>query len=568
MFRNKALKYQISLIFALLISIIVVVTFTSCYFVIAASSNVERVTHINEQINRIEAAFDLSFENARNCSKLIAFSSEVQSTLRQSTIHTDSNISIAKIESSTISLLIGSSSFDSVYIFDFNGNSYAATNRSWNNAVRRDIIQASWYQKVMDARGQSVICLNSGGFLDKTDEDFFSVISLVNDINTLKPLGIIIVNISLSNMLDRFEAIHGYQILASDGSLLQDHTGSSLTLIQPQLPTSKLTRTSINGETFWCSAAYYPAADIYVVVTYNAPHLFVTYWRYFFLAALIGGLDILFVIAIKYYIQKNVERPVVSVLNAMGQIGNQHFDKIDVFQTNLDMIRLQNGYNKMVDVIHRLVKNVLSEQKLKRKYELNVLNAQVRPHFLYNTFDSVCALALMNRSKDVYTLMQALGKYYRTSLHKGDEVITLRDELTIIRNYAIIQNYRFENVFEIVYDIPNECSEMRVLKLIIQPFVENAIYHGLKTKGNRGRIVITARVVDGHLHLLVEDDGIGMSASMISKVMNGERVDEDKSFGVYGTIERIKLYYGEATPVSISSIEGKGTVVSIRIPIN
>ena len=220
----------------------------------------------------------------------------------------------------------------------------------------------------------------------------------------------------------------------------------------------------------------------------------------------------------------------------------------------------------MIDRIKDLFMRIEEEQRLKRKYELDVLNAQIKPHFLYNTFDSIGALALTGRNREAYQMIQALGKYYRTSLHKGDEVIVLSDEIKIVKNYLIIQKYRYEDVFDVVYELDESIQSCKVLKLILQPFAENAIYHGLKVMDEGGTITIRTENQGDYILLQVEDDGAGMPEEKAAQILTEGRSQEKASFGVWGTAERIRLYYKQEGLVTIDSREGKGTRVSIRIP--
>lgn len=574
---------------------LLVITISFCtffYFLIirkAVDNQVE--VKLNAGLDEVVREFDSMLDKANEYSKMIGYSGEVQSYLKNLEQSGEGNQK-AKIESSSISIVVGSSFVDSVYIYDFQGNCYAATDNFWRADADKSIETAEWYEDAMKATGGCIVRINSSGFLEWTGADYISVIRVINDIDTLEPMGIMILNVSFQKITSAFDGFAGeqemdLQITEQDGTILYSNTGdSTLTesdIREPNLREMNLRERNLKGLaegteegrfSFVLDGAGYQAActkdhttGLMIYDAVKTGSIRSQYQMYMYALLLLGIMDIIIVGCITQIVEWTVSRPISLVLASMKEIDKKHFKKLQVMETNHEMTRLQEGYNTMIDQIHQLFEDVMSEQKMKRKYELNVLNAQIRPHFLYNTFDAVCALALMKRSEDVYKLMQALGEYYRTSLHKGDETITLREELSIIKNYIVIQKYRFENLFDVCYQVDEQLMDCRILKLILQPFVENSIYHGLKTKNAEGTILIRGYREGSYLILSVWDDGMGMSREKIRKILHGEVVEEEKSFGVYGTVERIALYYNQEGCVDIKSQQGKGTEIIIRIPL-
>ena len=164
--------------------------------------------------------------------------------------------------------------------------------------------------------------------------------------------------------------------------------------------------------------------------------------------------------------------------------------------------------------------------------------------------------------------MKALGSYYRISLSRGREVITVAEEIDVVKNYMSIQQVRYGDIFTMHYDIDENSTRHKILKLILQPLVENSLYHGIKPKGEKGNIYIRCRQYDQYIELAVEDDGVGTDRETISMVLdNRYDADAKPSFGLRGTIERLRIFYGLKDPVSIKSTLGVGTTVTIRIPI-
>jgi len=204
---------------------------------------------------------------------------------------------------------------------------------------------------------------------------------------------------------------------------------------------------------------------------------------------------------------------------------------------------------------------------MQRKAELEVLQAQIKPHFLYNTFDAISSLALSGRNGEVYKVMKALGSYYRASLNKGSEVITIGEEIEIVRNYLTIQQVRYGDVFTANYDIHERTTKIKILKLVLQPLVENALYHGIKPKGESGNIHIAAKYYNNFVILTIEDDGVGMEEEQVQRIIHGSCNDKKISFGLWGTIERLRIFYNEEDLFCIESKKNVGTKIIINIPV-
>lgn len=213
----------------------------------------------------------------------------------------------------------------------------------------------------------------------------------------------------------------------------------------------------------------------------------------------------------------------------------------------------------------KLKNHVIEEQKIIRKAELYTFQAQIKPHFLYNTLDSINSLALSNGNNDVSELVEALANYYRTSVSKGKEIITIKEEVKMVENYLKIQKVRYPDMFDVYYEVDEECSSYEIPKLVLQPLVENALYHGIRAGRKKGTIKIEAHLNNDEVELSIEDDGIGMSEEKVESIMNGKNDDFNNSFGLKGTFERIKIYCGNDKACRIVSREGRGTKIFLWI---
>lgn len=230
---------------------------------------------------------------------------------------------------------------------------------------------------------------------------------------------------------------------------------------------------------------------------------------------------------------------------------------------------LGESMNLMIDKINELLEQVTNEQIRLRKAEFELLQSQINPHFLYNTLDTIVWLAESGDEKMVVNMVENLSEFFRISLSKGNEVITLHDEIQHVRSYLEIQKVRYSDILTYTIDIPEDLNNLMIPKISVQPLVENALYHGIKNKRGMGRIDITGRKENNNLVISVIDNGIGMKEGELEKVRNGivfGKTGNGKVFGLYNVNERIRLKFGEKSGVSIESVYGEGTKAEIVLP--
>ena len=238
-----------------------------------------------------------------------------------------------------------------------------------------------------------------------------------------------------------------------------------------------------------------------------------------------------------------------------------------------ELEELADGFNQMVERIGNLVEDIQVEQLNLRTTEQKLLQAQINPHFLYNTLDAIIWLAEAGEKEQVIMMVTALSDFFRTTLSKGRDFITVEEEESHIRSYLQIQQFRYQDILEYEIDIPKEMYEYQILKLTLQPLVENALYHGIKNKRGMGRIRVSGHMDSGYLVFLVTDNGMGMTPERLAEVqreMNSEHLDERNAdpsgFGLYNVVQRIKLNYGPQYGIWLSSTYGEGTETRVEIP--
>ncbi len=212
---------------------------------------------------------------------------------------------------------------------------------------------------------------------------------------------------------------------------------------------------------------------------------------------------------------------------------------------------------------------VIEEQKKLRKAEFEVLQAQINPHFLYNTLDAIVWSAEAGNQTQVVNMVGSLSDFFKASLNKGKEIVSVRDELQHVRSYLEIQQIRYQDILSYEINVPESLYDCSIPKITLQPVIENALYHGIKNRRALGKISVMGIDEENTMLLRVVDDGIGMSAERLSEVRKALSGDEPGSgaiYGLYNVNERIRLNYGENYGITIESTQGEGTKVMIRLP--
>lgn len=532
--------------------------------------------NMSRELLTYQSEFEAYIKRADECSRMICNSDELQNALVEASQFITRE-PVESLDNALLRQLTGNSILSSVYVFDTRGNMYEADDNYTRTPAMKDVWSAPWFGTVYEQQGDYILKINSGGFFEEDEEqgDYISLIRSIMELGTDNHIGTLIVNVSLDSLRKEFEKnADEMNVVICDeynnvAFSVGDTTGISIKQYLRDYIICGINYQTYEGEDgtvykVCCRKFDEESWRILGVVKQNT---YVEAAGQFGTIALIVLLIDAFIVLIGVWIYKNLLFKVLNpLLKSLRKIPEGKFEAIKPIKVNRELYELQFGYNQMVGQIQDLFKRVKEEQEEKRRYELDVLNAQIKPHFLYNTFDSIGALILTKRDKDAFKMVQALGKYYRISLHKGDELIPISDELKIITNYLIIQKYRYEDIISVEYDLDEQVNDYLILKLILQPFIENAIYHGLKVKEDGGVIKIKTINEDDFVLIQISDNGVGMDTVQIDEILREEAVHGQKSFGMRGTIERIRLYYKQDDLVKVESQAGMGTMISIRIP--
>ena len=289
---------------------------------------------------------------------------------------------------------------------------------------------------------------------------------------------------------------------------------------------------------------------------------------------LISGMAVLLIATLGILMRRSfrltdgIIQPVNIMLDKVKKVGRGKFDMIPIEAEIEEIEELDEGINKMARKISALLENVRQEKEMQHLTELQLIQAQVNPHFLYNTLDTIVWLIEGGMTDDAVEMISSLSIFFRTSLSKGNDIIPLSEEERHTLSYLEIQQYRYRDILEFEINIPKELSGIPVPKLSIQPLAENALYHGIKNRRGKGKILIEGREEEDALVLTVSDNGQGMTPERLHEVQEAIRTGERAGFGLAAVAERIALYYGPGYGMKIFSEEGKGTTVEIRLGKN
>lgn len=486
-----------------------------------------------------------------------------------------------------------------------------------------------WFQAAREANGPAVV--SSSHVQNIVEGEYRWVITLsrtINDIETGAEKGVLIVDLNFSVIKDLLNNISlgkkGYlfivdpegrivyhprqELIYSD--LEQEYIDRVLSVATGSFMVSdekgrRIYTVSTSTQTGWRTVGVNYVAEL--VQNRGTIQRYYLYW---------GLICVAVAILVAVLISHQLSRPILRLRRSMQAVERGDFDIAADVSGNNEIAALAKDFNIMIAQIKELVRRNKEEQEQKRRSELMALQNQITPHFLYNTLDSVIWMAEGRNTANVVKTVSALARLLRLSISRGDELISIRDEIEHIKSYLTIQKLRYRDKLDFSIEVDPALQELKTPKVILQPLVENAIYHGIKNKEGAGKVTISGvRVTgseagapgglrDGAEHgdvlLRVEDDGVGMSDEKMARMLepdvgspgenggtnrhgssgDGElhssgngRVDlstlprRRTRVGVLNVHERIRLYFGDRYGLSFSHNDGSGTVVEVRLPV-
>ena len=279
---------------------------------------------------------------------------------------------------------------------------------------------------------------------------------------------------------------------------------------------------------------------------------------------------ILVIVALLFsrFMARSITLPIQKLRDSMKKVQEGDFSVSDVVVDSKNEIgSLTKSFDVMTHRIHELMEQNVHEQEEKRRSELKALQSQINPHFLYNTLDSIIWMAEGKKNEEVVLMTASLARLLRQSISNEDEVVPIANEVEYARGYLTIQKMRYKDKLEFQIDVDSSILYIPLIKLVLQPIIENAIYHGLKYKESKGLLIVKGFMKDGNAVLQVIDDGVGMDEETLAHIYDKHKVNyHSNGVGVYNVQKRLKLYYGDDYGITYESEKGKGTTATITIP--
>lgn len=566
---NSKLKYIYSglLLFCLLCNIFILRTFFSNELKKAVSSLTAQT--IETVSNNTNNSLDVISETSTYLLGTTAIQEYLENT------HDSEYAVIARQLRNSLYLSLESMPMvSSIMIIRPSGVYEEAARRTHVSVPNKNLQDAAWYQTLCEKKGAPVFTANEDGFFEfKDGKNYITLMRLVNSTEDAHFLGYMAIHISVDSLFafarDSHDGYSDFYVSSDSG------TNAILPFLCEELnewiagtPAASIASGSIispGSSRFLLLKFQEPdfGWDYIAAINYNN---FTSQTRPFLTASIwILAVSFCFFMLIAFCTNHFLTSPLKRLMTAMGSMENGHFQQVKVTPYYDEIGRLQKVYNNMVDKIQELLAAKISEQKILRRTELNVLQEQIKPHFLYNSLGAISYLVTAEENDSAYDLLLALSDYYRESLSKGSEIIPLATEVNIVRNYLKLQKIRFPDAFEDDYHIQEPAMAYKVPRLILQPLAENALYHGLIPSGESGMISVDIQIDASFLTICVSDNGVGMTDEKLRAL---RQKNDRQSFGLRGTIERMQIYYDTPDICVIESTAGRGTSVSFHIPVS
>ena len=430
--------------------------------------------------------------------------------------------------------------------------------------------QDPWKSALDERHGQYVIWKNGDGIFGIPDQSVMSMMRVYNDTRTQEKIGYMSANFYVSELMNTVvgedRKRRDFQFLDHNGASISV-TGNNGTAAFDRYREEALRR---GTNSFVTSGVF--RRDIYA--EYEIPGTDITIvcidhfllWEnlsYKFMTIPLASVILMLaaMLLLDMLLRRYVTRPIRSLSGSMQAVKNGVLRRASLVTYDDEIGMLKDSYNEMLVEMNRLIRELLDKEETVHKTEINALQQQIKPHFLYNTIEMIASLAVDEDTdrEQVYDALETLGSFYRQFLSNGSNEVSLATEIEIAKKYLKLQKLRYGEIFEDVYEIDESCLSMRLPKLTLQPIIENSLYHGIRPKGEFGTIRIRVfREKDG-VHVELYDNGVGMRGSLVQNIMK----DGEEHFGLRRTIERFCYFEKRDDCYKIESKEGKFTQITL-----
>lgn len=513
-------------------------------------------------------SFEILVNDVNNFSKQIIASSAIQGNLSNEFYVT------SQIKSLDQELAVSTNFNDkisSIYVFDLSGSKYSFERKHYKDIQLEDITGQAWYEDVVNKDGGYVLLANGGGLLDDEEDEYFTLYRLIKSNTDHQPIGVMMVNVDEETILKSMNA----DISDGTGFLFIDNKYSGVIDLVKHIPINEeieideldgnpqIIERITHDNQVYDLLGYDNETYDWLFLKVKPDEKRTTLQGYFNrIIFVILAINTCLIIVGSIRIGKYITDPIVELTSLMRDVEQGRFRPIETKNRVDEIGQLKSGYNYMIVRIKELIDEVIKEQEMIKDTEMRIILEQIKPHFMYNTLDSIRSLIALNRIDEAGDSLAALSKFYRASLSKGKKEVSFSTELEIVRNYLFIQNIRYQGLFQLNIEVDESLLSLQVPKLMLQPLVENSIYHGLRALGEEGTISIIANRKEEKAVIQVIDDGYGISKEKLEEINSD---DHDKSVGIPATRNRIRNMYGNECKLFVTSDKSM-TCVTIEIP--
>jgi two-component system, sensor histidine kinase YesM len=452
-------------------------------------------------------------------------------------------------------------------------------NHSFQNVIKENFLNTAFKLQKPIWSDLLKLTLNDG-----KKENVFAVAKLVIDINSGNKTGIVVLFINekdisknytenSSKVNNRYYVLNANDIIISseDKNNLNKNIQDIISLEQVKYDELKRTGRIIvnqNNKKFLLSMQSFDKLGWNIISTISLDEITEEKFNIQKVIIIVGILCLIFAVIFSYLISYTVTKPVQKLTSTMKLIMVGNMNVRAEIEDSSEIGILTQGFNNLMDKIQDLLKDIVAEQKAKQEFEFKLIQSQIKPHFLYNSLETILSLNKLERNEDAMQVTKSLANFYRLSLSKGNDMIKISEEVQIIKDYLYIQKQRYSNYMDFSLDIDEEILDFYIPKLTLQPLVENSIYHGLKYKNNKGKLEIKGYMDNEKIVLVVFDDGVGIYEEKINLLLSDQpQIERKEDFGLGSVDRRIKLLYGNEFGLKIQSEVGSYTRVFVNIPV-
>lgn len=582
---NISIRSKLILAFSILIILPICINSIVSYYrmvIFIEDKSINSSHTITQQIN---TTFDTYFKNIDKLSYEIAYSDNVHQWITNDYANNDNKDYAYGMDLlAAYRFLEGmrktAYGIDSISVYNNDGRFYYGMSLGSVKSGYK-LKDEEWFSKLHDSGGEKVLVgPYEGKFIDISNRKVISLVRKIKDLKKFSDIGYIVIELNMSDMFDNHlkninrDPGNNIFIINEEGKIIYNNIGQSqVNKSFDQEIFSKI------GDLKSGSFQSIYNNKLSLITFYTSSF---TNWKVINVTSkneLIKGIDtvrnnsvavglVLIVITFIFsiIISNGIVKPIRKLKKMIGKIEQGDFENTIDIDRRDEIGMLTISFNNMSQKLKDLIGQIYIKEEEKRKAEIVALQAQINPHFTYNTLGVVKQMATIQKANGISKMLDSLINLLQSSAKYRDKFITVEEELMLIRSYIYIQETRYCGKFSVEYEYEDTVLEYKTLNLILQPIVENAMFHGIQNKDGFGKIVIRIHIVEDNLQYVIEDDGIGMSQEKINDIFSDNN-DNFERLGISNVHKRIKLYFGDSYGISINSRVNEGTRITIIIPL-